>query len=88
MIPGLELIGHDDPCGCCGAAGIYNLTHPEMSQQVLEKNMRALAAADPDVIASGNPGCLIQPAAGAKNWGLRARVVHPIELRAESNGEL
>jgi glycolate oxidase iron-sulfur subunit len=50
--------------------------------------MSALAAADPDVIASGNPGCLIQLAAGARKWGLRARVVHPIELLAESYGEL
>ena len=48
----------------------------------------ALAAADPDVIASGNPGCLIQLRAGARRWGLRARVVHPIELLAESYGEL
>jgi glycolate oxidase iron-sulfur subunit len=88
MIPGLELVDHDDPTGCCGAAGIYNLTHREMSQEVLERKMRALAAADPDVIASGNPGCLIQLHVGAKRWGLRARVVHPVELLAESYGEL
>jgi len=88
MIPGLELIGHDDPTGCCGAAGIYNLTHPAMSRQVLEAKMRALAAVDPDVIASGNPGCLIQLEAGARRWGLRARVVHPIELLAEAYGEI
>ena len=88
MIPGVELVDHDDPTGCCGAAGIYNLTHREMSQQVLERKMSALAAADPDVIASGNPGCLIQLAAGVRRWGLRARVVHPIELLAESYGEL
>ncbi len=88
MIPGVELIDHDDPTGCCGAAGIYNLTHREMSEQVLERKMSALAAAKPDVIASGNPGCLIQLEAGARRWGLRARVVHPIELLAESYGEL
>jgi glycolate oxidase iron-sulfur subunit len=88
MIPGLQLIDHDDPTACCGAAGIYNLTHGEMSREVLERKMGALAAADPDVIASGNPGCLIQLQAGARRWGLRARVVHPIELLAESYGEL
>jgi len=88
MIPGLELIDHDDPTGCCGAAGIYNLTHREMSGQVLERKMSALAAADPDVIASGNPGCLIQLHAGVRRWGLRARVVHPIELLAESYGDV
>jgi glycolate oxidase iron-sulfur subunit len=59
-----------------------------MSQQVLERKMSALAAADPEVIASGNPGCLIQLAAGARKWNLRARVVHPIELLAESYGQL
>src|SRR5262249_12093860 len=49
-IPGLELAWHDDPTSCCGAAGIYNLTHPAMARAVLERKMRALAAADPDWI--------------------------------------
>jgi glycolate oxidase iron-sulfur subunit len=79
-IPGLELRAHDDPGSCCGAAGIYNLTHPAMSRAVLARKMDALAAADPDWIASGNPGCLMQLRAGAALRGLRARVVHPIEL--------
>jgi glycolate oxidase iron-sulfur subunit len=83
-IPGLELVAHDDASSCCGAAGIYNLTHPEMSGAVLERKMRALAAADPDWIATGNPGCLMQLRAGAARAGLRARVVHPIELLARS----
>jgi glycolate oxidase iron-sulfur subunit len=80
QIPGLKLEPHDDPAGCCGAAGIYNLTHREMSNAVLERKLRALATADPDVIATGNPGCLMQLRAGAARFGLRARVVHPIEL--------
>ncbi len=79
-VPGLELIEHEDPTSCCGAAGIYNLTHPEMSGAVLERKMRALAAADPDVIASGNPGCLMQLLAGASQRGLRAEVLHPITI--------
>ncbi|HEU4429727.1 MAG TPA: heterodisulfide reductase-related iron-sulfur binding cluster, partial [Myxococcota bacterium] len=79
-IPGLRLIPHDDPTSCCGAAGIYNLTHPEMSRAVLARKLDSLAAADPDWIASGNPGCLMQLAAGAHRRGLRARVVHPVEL--------
>jgi Fe-S oxidoreductase len=79
-VPGLRLIPHDDPTSCCGAAGIYNLTHPEMSRAVLSRKLDSLAAADPDWIASGNPGCLMQLAAGAKQRGLHARVVHPIEL--------
>ena len=80
QVPALRVVPHDDPASCCGAAGIYNLTHPEMSRAVLARKMRALAAADPDWIASGNPGCLMQLAAGARSRGLRARVVHPVEL--------
>jgi len=87
QIPGLALVPHDDPTSCCGAAGIYNLTHPEMSSAVLARKLRALAAADPDVIASGNPGCMLQLAAGAARAGLRQRVVHPIELLDEAYGD-
>jgi len=80
QIPGVTLISHDDPTSCCGAAGIYNLTHREMSRAVLARKMKALASADPDWIASGNPGCLMQLRSGVEASGLRARVVHPIEL--------
>jgi glycolate oxidase iron-sulfur subunit len=80
QIPGLELQSHDDPTGCCGAAGIYNLTHRAMSRAVLDQKMQSLSAADPDYIATGNPGCLMQLRGGVAAAGLRAVVVHPIEL--------
>jgi len=86
QIPGLRLVEHDDPAGCCGAAGIYNLTHPRMSQAVLERKMQALAATDSEVIATANPGCLMQIRAGAAARGLRARVVHPMLLLDEAYG--
>ncbi len=79
-IPGLELQNHDDPTSCCGAAGIYNLTHREMSRAVLERKLKSLGAADPDCIATGNPGCMMQLRAGAAAAGLRAEVLHPVEL--------
>jgi len=84
QIPGLDLIPHDDPTSCCGAAGIYNLTHPAMSQAVLARKLAALAAADPDLIATGNPGCVMQLRSGAARAGLRAEVVHPVELLARA----
>jgi glycolate oxidase iron-sulfur subunit len=83
-IPGLELVPHADPTGCCGAAGTYNLTQPEMSAAILGRKMDALQAADPDVVATGNPGCLMQIRAGVTQRGLRARVVHPVELLDEA----
>jgi glycolate oxidase iron-sulfur subunit len=51
-----------------------------MSRRVLERKLNALAIADPDIIATGNPGCLMQLQSGARQRGLRARIAHPIEL--------
>ena len=79
-IPGLELLDVPEADWCCGSAGIYNLVHPELSQQILQRKMAHLAAVNPDVITTGNPGCLIQLSTGAKQHGLKAAVVHPIEL--------
>jgi len=80
QIPGVTLREHANPTSCCGAAGIYNLTHVAMSQAVLARKLDALASADPDIIVSGNPGCLMQLRAGVAQRGLRARVLHPMEL--------
>jgi len=82
QVPGVTLVPHANPTRCCGAAGTYNLTHPEMSRLVLKDKMDALAAAAPDVVATGNPGCLMQLARGARERGLDARVLHPVEILA------
>ena len=79
-IPGLTLVPHADPGACCGAAGTYNLTHPEMSRAVLARKLDSLAAAAPDLVVSGNPGCLMQLRAGLAERGLRAEAVHPVDL--------
>ncbi len=84
-VPGLELVEHAEPDACCGAAGTYNLIEPAMSAAVLERKMAALAAVDPDVIATGNPGCIMQIRAGVRRRGLRARVAHPVELLDEAS---
>ena len=82
QIPSLELVPVTDADFCCGAAGIYNITHQDMSRRILERKMEHLAAAAPDVIATGNPGCMMQLRTGARRAGLNAPVVHPIELLA------
>ncbi len=84
-IPGLELVPHRNPEACCGAAGIYNLTHPEMSARVLAPKLDALAEAAPEIVATANPGCAMQLAAGLAGRGIAARVVHPIELLEEAS---
>jgi len=79
-IEGLVLVEHREAASCCGAAGTYNLTQPAMSRQVLDRKLDFLQEADPDWIATGNPGCMLQLASGARLRGSRAQVVHPIEL--------
>jgi glycolate oxidase iron-sulfur subunit len=84
-IPELELVAHRDPEACCGAAGIYNLTQPEMSARVLAPKLDALIEAAPEIVATANPGCAMQLAAGLAGRGVAARVVHPIELLEQAS---
>jgi glycolate oxidase iron-sulfur subunit len=84
-VPGLELVAHRNPEACCGAAGIYNLTHPEMSGAVLSPKLDALIDANPEIVATANPGCAMQIAAGLAARGHAALVVHPIELLEEAS---
>jgi glycolate oxidase iron-sulfur subunit len=79
-IPGLERVSHAEAAVCCGSAGSYSLTEPAMSRAVLARKVQALADAQPDVVASGNPGCVMQISAGLRAVGRRTPVVHPVEL--------
>lgn len=85
-IPGVTLVEHAEASACCGAAGTYNLVQPGMSRSVRDRKLDALAAAAPDVVATGNPGCLMQLRAGVRERGLPARVVHPVVLLDEAAG--
>ncbi|MGE3537394.1 MAG: heterodisulfide reductase-related iron-sulfur binding cluster [Candidatus Tectimicrobiota bacterium] len=79
-IPELQLVPVTDADFCCGAAGIYNITQPELSRRILARKMEHLAAARPDVITTGNPGCMMQLRIGAQQAHLEVQVLHPIEL--------
>jgi glycolate oxidase iron-sulfur subunit len=80
QIPGVQLVPLTDADFCCGAAGIYNLTQPELSQRILACKIDHIRAARPEVIATGNPGCIMQLRLGVQQAGLDIPVVHPIEL--------
>lgn len=79
-IAGLRLVEHREADACCGSAGVYSLVQPELARAVLERKLGALAAAAPDVVATGNPGCAMQIAAGLRASGRRTPVAHPVEL--------
>ena len=65
---------------CCGAAGVYNLLQPEMSQRVLNEKLAHIKETNAAILATGNPGCQMHIGAGARLAGMELRVCHPIEL--------
>jgi len=83
-IPGVKLVELPESNWCCGSAGIYNLTQPEMAGELLDRKMQHIRATKCEVVATGNPGCLLQLIGGAQREGLPLRVAHPITLLAEA----
>lgn len=83
-IPVLRLVKTPDAAQCCGSAGLFTLVEPAMSRAVLAPKLEALAEARPQVVATGNPGCLMQLGAGLAAAGIRAATRHPVELLDES----
>ncbi len=79
-IPGLELVPLAESDMCCGSAGIYNLVEPETSNTVLDRKLACIAAAGPELVATGNPGCLMQIGAGLLRSGSTVRAVHLVDL--------
>jgi glycolate oxidase iron-sulfur subunit len=83
-IPELELIALTKAEECCGGAGIYGLTHPELGGWIGGDKVEAVVATGAEIVATPNPGCMMQIGAGLRMDGRRVQVVHPIELIDES----
>jgi glycolate oxidase iron-sulfur subunit len=77
-LPGVEFVEMDRPETCCGAAGVYGVIHPEMSQAVLDRKLDDILATGAEVVLTANPGCLLQLRAGIARRQLEGR------LRAEA----
>jgi glycolate oxidase iron-sulfur subunit len=80
MIPGLELVEMKDSDVCCGSAGIYNLTHPDISVRVLTEKMENLLRTGAQGIVAPNPGCSMQLAYGARRAGIDLEQYHVVDL--------
>jgi glycolate oxidase iron-sulfur subunit len=83
-IPQLELRPLERVEECCGGAGIYGITHPELGGEIGVDKARAVIASGADFLATGNPGCMMQIGAHLRLLGSEIQVVHPIELLDES----
>ena len=80
-VHGLELVEMADADVCCGSAGYYNLAQPEYSDRLLEPKIDAILATRPDAVVTGNPGCMLQLAAGLRSRGRSdIPVLHVVEI--------
>jgi glycolate oxidase iron-sulfur subunit len=86
QIPGLELVEMKDADVCCGSAGIYNLTHPEISVKLLEQKMDQVLATGATAVVAPNPGCTMQLAYGARRRGVELQFFHVVDLLDQAYG--
>jgi glycolate oxidase iron-sulfur subunit len=87
MIPGIELIEMKESDWCCGSAGVYNLTHPEIAEEALGWKVRHIVESGAQVIASANPGCILQVGMGLQRAGHDVPVVHVMDLLGWAYGD-
>ena len=83
-IPGLNLVELPESTWCCGSAGIYNIVQPEMATELLDRKVGHIKSTGATVVATGNPGCLLQVINGLRSHDVEMRACHPITLLAEA----
>jgi glycolate oxidase iron-sulfur subunit len=81
---GVDVRELSDPTRCCGSAGIYNLTHPGMSKDLLDRKMDDVKATGAEVVVSANPGCLLQLEWGAKRAKSNVQIKHVTQVLLEA----
>lgn len=79
---GADCVEIPDGARCCGAAGLYSVTQPELSAELRRQKARAIVSTGAPVVAVANPGCAMQIAQGLREIGADVRVAHPAELLA------
>ena len=79
-IPGVRMVELAESDMCCGSAGVYNLLEPDMAERLLDRKVNRILETGAQVLATGNPGCLLQIAKGLRARGAPIDVVHPVEL--------
>jgi glycolate oxidase iron-sulfur subunit len=83
-IPGVQFIELSNASMCCGAGGTYTITEREFSLKVLETKMNAIKDSGAEIIATANPGCVLQLQYGAKNRNLPIKIRYVTDLLDEA----
>lgn len=79
-VPGIEIVPLRDADECCGGAGIYGITHPDLGGRIGADKIDAILETGADVVLSPNPGCMMQIGAGLHLRRSAIRVLHPVEI--------
>jgi glycolate oxidase iron-sulfur subunit len=79
-IPELELTEIPENAICCGSAGIYNLVQPDAANALGDRKAELIVPLNPNVVATGNPGCLLQLQSSLARLGRNTPVVHTIQI--------
>jgi glycolate dehydrogenase iron-sulfur subunit len=79
-IPGLKIVPLPESDICCGAAGTYNLSQPEMAAELAERKLNNIKTTGATICVTGNVGCAMQIQSHAQLRGVKLKVVHPVEL--------
>jgi glycolate oxidase iron-sulfur subunit len=80
QIPGLELVEIPEAAICCGSAGIYNLVQPAAATELGDRKAGFIAPLAPEIVATGNPGCLLQIQSALARAGHSVPVMHTVQV--------
>ena len=86
QLPQLRLVDLPEPDWCCGSAGIYNLTQPEMAARLLRRKVGHVTSTGATAVVTANPGCILQIQQGLREAGSNVRVLHLVELLDRAYG--
>jgi glycolate oxidase iron-sulfur subunit len=86
QVPALRVVELKESDWCCGSAGTYNLTQPEMATRLLERKVRHIRGTGAQCVVTANPGCIIQIAHGLREQGVPVDVVHLVDVLDEAYG--
>lgn len=87
QIPSLTVVPLAESEWCCGSAGLYNLTEPEMAERLLRRKIEHVRASGAQAIVTANPGCILQIEKGLRDRGSAVRVLHLVEVLDQAYGD-
>jgi glycolate oxidase iron-sulfur subunit len=86
QVPGLTLVPLPESDWCCGSAGIYNLTQPEMAARLLARKVGHVESTGAQAVVTANPGCILQIQQGLRARGREVAVLHLVEILDRAYG--